>query len=54
MELFFGVIPLLVCTFLEFKKELLEFISGLRPRDLCRDAFKVWGILPLQSQYIPY
>jgi hypothetical protein len=25
--------------------------SGLRSRDSCRDAFRDWGILPLQSQY---
>jgi hypothetical protein len=25
---------------------------GLRSRDSCRDAFRDWGILPLQSQYI--
>jgi hypothetical protein len=27
-------------------------VSGLRPRDSRREAFKDWGILPLQSQYI--
>jgi hypothetical protein len=27
-------------------------MSGLRPRDSCRKAFKDWGILPLHSQYI--
>jgi hypothetical protein len=27
-------------------------MSGLRSRDSCRDAFRDWGILPLQSQYI--
>jgi hypothetical protein len=27
-------------------------MSGLRPRNSCRDAFRDWGILPLQSQYV--
>jgi hypothetical protein len=27
-------------------------MSGLRSGDSCRDAFRDWGILPLQSQYI--
>jgi hypothetical protein len=27
-------------------------MSGLRSRDSCRSAFRNWGILPLQSQYI--
>jgi hypothetical protein len=27
-------------------------MSGLGPRDSCRDAFRDWEILPLQSQYI--
>jgi hypothetical protein len=34
------------------QKRIIKVISGLRPRDSCREAFKNWGILPLQSQYI--
>jgi hypothetical protein len=29
------------------QKRIIRVISGLRPRDSCRDAFKDWGILPL-------
>jgi hypothetical protein len=34
------------------QKRIIRVMSGLRPRDSCRDAFRNWGILPLQSQYI--
>jgi hypothetical protein len=30
----------------------IKVMSGLRPRDSCREAFKDWVILLLQSQYI--
>jgi hypothetical protein len=33
------------------KKRLIRVKSGLRPNDSCRDVFKEWIILPLQSQY---
>jgi hypothetical protein len=31
-------------------KRVIGVMSGLRPKDFCRDAFKEWRILPLQSQ----
>jgi hypothetical protein len=34
------------------QKRIIRVMSGLRSRDSCREAFKDWGILPLQSQYI--
>jgi hypothetical protein len=34
------------------QKRVIRVMSGLRPKDSCRDAFKEWRILPLQSQYI--
>jgi hypothetical protein len=34
------------------KRIIIRVMSGLRSRDSCKDAFKDWGILPLQSQYI--
>jgi hypothetical protein len=34
------------------KKRIIRVVSGLRPRDSCRDAFRDWRILQLQSQYI--
>jgi hypothetical protein len=34
------------------QKRIIRVMSGLRPRDSCREAFKDWGIVPLQSQYI--
>jgi hypothetical protein len=34
------------------QKKVIRVMSGLRPRDSCKEAFKDWGILPLQSQYI--
>jgi hypothetical protein len=33
------------------QKRIIRVMSGLRPRDSCRDVFKEWGILPLQCQY---
>jgi hypothetical protein len=34
------------------QKRIITIMSGLRPRDSCRETFKDWGFLPLQSQYI--
>ncbi|PNF20902.1 hypothetical protein B7P43_G11183 [Cryptotermes secundus] len=34
------------------QKRIIRIMSGLRARDSCRQAFRDWGILPLQSQYI--
>jgi hypothetical protein len=34
------------------RKRIIRVMHGLRTRDSCRDAFRDWGILPLQSQYI--
>jgi hypothetical protein len=34
------------------QKRIIRVMSGLRPRDSCIDAFRNWGILLLQSQYI--
>jgi hypothetical protein len=34
------------------QKRIIRIMSGLKPRDSCRDTFRVWRILPLQSQYI--
>jgi hypothetical protein len=34
------------------QQRTIRVISGLRPRDTCREAFRNWGILPSQSQYI--
>jgi hypothetical protein len=34
------------------QKRIIRVMSGLRPKDSCRDAFRDWRILPLQSQYI--
>ncbi|PNF32402.1 hypothetical protein B7P43_G10111 [Cryptotermes secundus] len=34
------------------KRIIIRTMSGLRSRDSCGDAFRDWGILPLQSQYI--
>jgi hypothetical protein len=34
------------------QKRIIRGMSGLRFRDSCKDAFRDWGILPLQSQYI--
>jgi hypothetical protein len=34
------------------QKRIIRVMSGLRPWDSCRDAFRDWRILPLQSQYI--
>jgi hypothetical protein len=36
------------------QKRIIRVMSGLRPRDSCRQAFRDWGILPLQSQYISF
>jgi hypothetical protein len=38
--------------FSELKERIIRIMSGLRVRDSCRQAFRDWGILPLQSQYI--
>ena len=34
------------------QKKAVRIISGLKPRDSCRETFKQLRILPLQSQYI--
>jgi hypothetical protein len=34
------------------QKRIVRIMSGLKPRDSCRDTFRVWRMLPLQSQYI--
>jgi hypothetical protein len=33
------------------QRRIIRVMSGLRTRDSCRDSFKDWGILPMQSQY---
>jgi hypothetical protein len=34
------------------QKRIIRVMSGLRSRDSCKDAFRDWGILLLQSKYI--
>jgi hypothetical protein len=34
------------------QNRMIRVMNGLRPRDSCREAFRDWGILPLQCQYI--
>jgi hypothetical protein len=34
------------------QKKAIRIITGLRPRDSCREMFKLLRILPLQSQYL--
>jgi hypothetical protein len=33
------------------QKRIIRVMSGLKPRDSCRTAFKEWGILPLVNIY---
>jgi hypothetical protein len=34
------------------QKRIIRVMSGLRPRDSCRETYRDWGILPLKSHYI--
>jgi len=38
----------------QLQKKAVRIITGLKPRDSCRELFKRLRILPLQSQYIPF
>jgi hypothetical protein len=33
------------------QKRIIGIMSGLRARESCRQVFRDWGILPIQSQY---
>jgi hypothetical protein len=47
-----GAIPTTAMQFSKCKKRIIRIMVGIRNRDSCREHFKRWKILPIQSQYL--
>jgi hypothetical protein len=51
IDSYFGEIQLIVTTYSKSKKRIIRIITNSNKNTSCRELFKIFNILPLQSQY---